>query len=308
MNGRRRYSFPCPKQGHWGLGFHQEFELLKRCNEQQEHEPSRHNLDPTDKFSHVVRVIGAYDATPEHEEHGKFHIVMEALEGGELYGYLLDLHLQHGDGPVVSEETALGYTRQMLQAVEACHYSGFAHLDVKPENFLFERVLADGTPDVMSRLVLVDFGSAEAFATAPYARTAEQYVVGADDQLQLHRIAGTARYVPPEVITGLFSSRSDVWSIGAVLYLMLMGETPFSGLTMTALSARSDAVGNQPSYDQAEWSTIRPEVKQFVQRCLAARAEDRMSATEALLNIDKLTQANRVCLVGAPNHLVGLDL
>lgn len=309
LNGQRRYSLG---QGKWGLAYEQEYELLKRCNLQQHYEPSRHNLDSTDAYSHVLRAIAAYDSDPRSDA-GSFHIVTEYLEGGELYEHLFDVYTRSDDGSMMGEAAALGYARQMLQAVEACHYAGFAHLDVKAENFMFERRLEDGAPDTRSRLVLCDFGSSEAFGVAPYAVNQEQYVVGGDDTLQLHRIAGTARYVAPEVIGGHFSSRSDVWSVGAVLYLMLLGETPFAGLTMTEKSARSDATdtpGAVLSYDQWQWNQPKstPGVKALVQRLLAPQAQDRLSATEAINVIDKLTQANRVCVVGAPNHLVGTAL
>ena len=78
----------------------------------------------------------------------------------------------------VSEALSVSFAQQMLQAVEACHFTGFAHLDIKPENFIFEKRLADGQADPTSRLVLVDYGCSEAFAIAPYAAESTDYVDG----------------------------------------------------------------------------------------------------------------------------------
>lgn len=266
--------------------YHQEFELLRAVNEQQEDRPSAHNTKTwgTDN-SHVTRLLGAYDEFPNILDDGEFHFVQEKLNGGELYEYLAQLyaqgHREHPDDPVVSESLAISFAQQMLQAVEACHFTGFAHLDIKPENFIFEKCHEDGTADPTSRLVLVDFGCAESFAIAPYARSGAEYVVGQDDSVDLHRAAGTLMYVSPEVISGYFSSRSDVWSIGAVLFLMLHGATPYASNTLTTLSAKP---ANVPGGGiQADWSVnVSKELQTLVMKLLSPKAKDRMSASEAL--------------------------
>jgi len=163
--------------------------------------------------------------------------------------------------------------RSASQLLEASYnptfpLAGFAHLDIKPENFIFQKCLDDGTADPTSRLVLVDFGCAEMFAIAPYARSGSDYVVGQDDVVDLHRAAGTLMYVSPEVISGYFSSRSDVWSIGAVLFLMLHGATPYSSNTLTSLSAKP---ANVPGGGiQADWTVnVSAEMERFVMRLLS---------------------------------------
>jgi serine/threonine protein kinase len=73
--------------------------------------------------------------------------------------------------------------------------------------------------------------SAEPFVLAPYAARGQDYKPGMDDQLvheTLDRLAGTTSYLSPEVARGRFSSRSDVWSLGVILYTMLCGEKPFT--------------------------------------------------------------------------------
>ena len=86
-----------------------------------------------------------------------------------------------------------------------------AHLDMKPENFVFRhggaRSVAGqtGDPDDDSAtLVLVDFGSAEHFKKATYAETSSDYVSGMDDEVEIDRLIGTAAYLSPEVAEGRF--------------------------------------------------------------------------------------------------------
>ena len=155
-------------------------------------------------------------------------IAQPLYDGPDLHDYLT------AEGPPLGERFALTLLRPMLQAIESCHRAGFAHLDAKPENYMFTRAAAGRGPS----LVLVDFGSAEPFTMAPYAETSCAWVEGHDDRLlvtALDRIIGTARYLSPEVAAGSFSSRSDVWSVGVCLYMLMTKEAPFE------LTARGEA-------------------------------------------------------------------
>ena len=106
---------------------------------------------------------------------------------------------------------ALDLTARVAQALAASHEAGFVHRDVKPSNILLR---ADGSP------VLTDFGLVLLRADAAAGRrlTAENVIVG------------TADYMSPEQITGdPLDGRSDVYSLGVVLYEMLAAHTPFAG-------------------------------------------------------------------------------
>tara|TARA_B100000795_G_scaffold262758_1_gene241032 strand:+ start:643 stop:1617 length:975 start_codon:yes stop_codon:yes gene_type:complete len=147
----------------------------------------------------------------------KLLIVTPLYTGSDLYDYVID-----DNRSSFTEHHAFDLCLQMLSALEACHRSGFAHLDVKPENFMF-KYAEPGSP-----LVLVDYGSAEPFEKAAYAETSDDYVAEGDDVLTtLSRITGTACYMSPEVARGNFSSRSDVWSAAICLYILMALEPPF---------------------------------------------------------------------------------
>lgn len=137
--------------------YHQEFELLRRVNEQQHEQPSPSNEEGwQEDNSHIIRLLGAYDEEPDELWDGMFHMVLQRLDGGELYDYLWQLSEKKtcSESPLMSEALALSFIQQvrsagigaallsvagqgwadvmrgaqMLQAVEACHFAGFAHL------------------------------------------------------------------------------------------------------------------------------------------------------------------------------------
>merc|ERR1712166_701910 len=177
---------------------------------------------------------------------------------------------------------------QMLSALEACHRAGFAHLDVKPENFMF-KYAEPGSP-----LVLVDYGSAEPFEKAAYAETSEAYIPERDDVLTtLSRITGTACYMSPEVARGNFSSRSDVWSAAICLYILMALEPPFE-MTLKPRSTNDQTTGvpmaEEPRFHQTQTpnlthpaiSAMTENGQQLMVNMMHSDPALRLSATEAL--------------------------
>jgi tRNA A-37 threonylcarbamoyl transferase component Bud32 len=144
----------------------------------------------------VVRVHG----TGEHE--GAPWIAMDYLRGTDLKRVLAER------GPL-SADVALQYAVQATEALVAAHDAGVIHRDLKPSNLLI-------TPD--GRVVLVDFGIAKRRSEAREG----------DVLTNAQEIIGTPAYLSPEQLEhGLADERSDVWSLGCVLYEMLAGVPPF---------------------------------------------------------------------------------
>jgi serine/threonine-protein kinase len=154
----------------------------------------------------VVHVHG----TGEHE--GMPWIVMDYVHGVDLKRVLADR------GPL-AVEVALRYAIQAAEALVAAHDAGVIHRDLKPSNLLL-------TPE--GRIVLVDFGIAKRRD-------------GARDEDVLtsaREVLGTPAYLSPEQLEhGLADERSDVWSLGCVLYEMVVGAPPFGrGGSTTTIS------------------------------------------------------------------------
>jgi serine/threonine protein kinase len=150
---------------------------------------------------HVVQI---YDTGMSPD--GRAFLVMERLEGESLTERLRR-------PPSLRPGEALQVARDVALALAAAHKTGVIHRDLKPDNIF---LCLDGTTKV------VDFGIAKAFMNERDHRVAEPSLTEA------HRVVGTPVYMSPEVITkeGL-SPASDLYSLGVILYEMMVGEPPF---------------------------------------------------------------------------------
>jgi serine/threonine-protein kinase len=164
---------------------------------------------------HIVQI---FDFVEEPKEQGgRVYCVMEPLAGKSLRD------LAH-EGPLPIQR-AVGIVRQVCSALQAAHDLGVVHRDVKPDNiFLVE---SGGSPDFVK---LLDFGIAklEAFAGDPAIENTRSGVV-----------VGTPSFMAPEQVIGdEVDGRADIYSLGTVLYSLLVGKRPFEAPSMEVLLTR----------------------------------------------------------------------
>ncbi|MDY0296008.1 MAG: bifunctional serine/threonine-protein kinase/formylglycine-generating enzyme family protein [Acidobacteriota bacterium] len=149
-------------------------------------------------------IVPVYDVG---EHGGNFYIAMDYLPGGSLAGLV-------AQGPVEPGK-ALETFAAIASALDYAHGEGFIHRDVKPDNILFRK---DGTP------VLCDFGIARAVGSATRLTKTGMSV-------------GTPHYMSPEQARGKpLDGRSDLYSLGVVLYEMLTGKVPFEAEDSVAVA------------------------------------------------------------------------
>lgn len=200
------------------------------------------------------------------------YIAMERVEGRPLEDFIKE-------GKTFSVDEVVKIGADLAQAVQSLHAQDAIHLDLKPENILI---------DDKGKLTLIDFGLSH------HARYPDLLAE------EMRKGVGSAPYISPEQVAGIRSdSRSDIFSIGVIMYELLTGELPFGNpQSMSGLRKRMWAQAFPPR-------AIRKEIPRWLQevilRCLEPRAADRyQSATrlrQALRDPEsvKLTErANRV--------------
>ncbi|XP_065879489.1 CBL-interacting serine/threonine-protein kinase 20 [Euphorbia lathyris] len=180
----------------------------------------------------------------------KIYFVMEYVRGGELFDKVSKGRLK--------EDVARKYFQQCIDAVDFCHSRGVYHRDIKPEN-----LLVDDNGD----LKISDFGLS---ATKQDGLTTI-----------LHTTCGTPAYVAPEIINkkGYDGSKSDIWSSGVVLYVLLAGFLPFSDSNLMELY-RKIIRGH---FRCPQW--FHPEAKKLVSRILDPNPNTRITIAKIKKNV-----------------------
>ena len=181
---------------------------------------------------------------------------MPLVQGGSLRDRLQqERHL--------SIEEAVRIGSQIAAALEHAHALGIIHRDIKPENIL----LHEGVP------VLTDFGIALAVREAGGQRLTETGLV-----------LGTPHYMSPEQATGdpLLDPRSDIYSLGAVVYEMLAGEPPFLGVSAQAIVAR--LITSRPTPLRVMRDTLPEWLAAAVDKSLAKIPADRYASAAEFAN------------------------
>jgi eukaryotic-like serine/threonine-protein kinase len=200
---------------------------------------------------HVVRVFDA-GVTKEADGAPLPYMVLELLHGE-------DLRAQCDRGPVADPERAVGWILEACEGLAAAHAEGVIHRDLKPDN-LFVAAQSDGTEVVK----VIDFGIARSL-TRPTALTAYGGSVGSPG------------YMSPEQLreASAADERSDIWSLGVVLYELLAGVPPFDAQGMITLCTQ--ILAGRPSRLARHRPDLPRGLVQVVHRCLQLEPEGRYS-------------------------------
>ena len=185
-------------------------------------------------------------------EDGRHCIVMEYVEG-------VALRERMTSGPIKVNE-ALDVAIQIASALSSAHAAGIVHRDIKPENVILR-------PD--GYLKVLDFGLAKLAETSFDPVNSQVETRAIELRTTPGMVMGTVAYMSPEKARGLpVDVRTDVWSLGVVLYEMVAGRKPFSGETATDVIV--SIVGREPD----PLSTAAPEARPLQRIVTKALAKD----------------------------------
>lgn len=226
-----------------------------------------------------------------HLPDGRPFIIMEYLQGESLEDYLDE------NGPL-EESEVLEILKQICSALGAAHAKGIVHRDLKPENIFLVR-----DPHQAMRVKVLDFG---------IAKLKDNSTLDAVNQTQTGVVLGTPTYMSPEQAQGntlAADHRTDIYSLGVMLFQMLAGAPPFSGQTFASLIFKH--ISEEPPKLSDTQSQAAPAWSAIVAKALAKAPDDRYQSMAALLEDAKAalpaTTARAATGVGSESASIAVE-
>ncbi len=204
-------------------------------------------------------IVAVYDVSHSYDVE---YIVMELVDGITLKQYM-------DKRGAISWKEALHFTKQITRALAHAHSRGIIHRDIKPQNIM---LLKDGT------IKVADFG-----------------IAALENEMQESgQAVGSIHYIAPEQARGENpDARSDIYSLGIVMYEMLTGRKPYTGETIGEIAVKH--MSSLPTMPSDIVPDIPPELERITLKAMSCPINKRyQSANELLDDLDKFTQAQIV--------------
>ncbi len=195
-------------------------------------------------------IVNVYDVGEEKRVH---YIVMEYVEGKNLKEIIKD------EG-TLDEYTALEITKQIAMALSAAHKKGIVHRDIKPHNILIS--------NEDRNVKVTDFGIAKAVSNSTMTN--------------IGTIIGSVHYFSPEQAKGKFvSTNADLYSLGIVLYEMLVGKVPFRGDSPISIALQH--INDELEFTKEEEIRIPQSVRTIIKKLTVKSTVERYQSAEELI-------------------------
>ena len=204
------------------------------------------------KLCQHPNILKLYDVIESHE---KIYIITELIEGIDLFTFLENKNFD------VDEATSNRIIKKLTSALFYLNIFGIVHRDIKPDNIL----LTSNSQN--SNIKLIDFGLG--IILGPNEKSDQPF--------------GTVSYVAPEVLCGKKYDKSvDIWCIGILSYLLLVGRLPFDDPDDDENEIARQTINESPPFIEEKWNVISNEAKDFVSKCLEKDPKNRININEIL--------------------------
>ena len=204
------------------------------------------NLDHPD----IVRIIESFNTK------NSYILITEYCEGGELFDQVKNQ---------LSETQIAVIFKQVLSGLAYLHSNNIVHRDLKLENILIHEIeKSKNTGEDLFNIKIIDFGTARIF----------------DKKRNPQSIVGSSYYIAPEVLRQKYNKECDLWSVGVILYMFIVGHAPFDGLDDDEITTNIQR-GVYRKNDK-RWLRASKEVKDLIKKLLTYRPSQRLTAIQAL--------------------------
>jgi len=182
--------------------------IKKKALAEDERKKLKNEAEILTKWDHP-NIIKLYEIF---EDKKYYYIITEFLAGGELFEKITDEEF-YGD---FTEKDAAMIMQQVFRGINYWHSNNIVHRDLKPENLLLESSVShEDLGGKSMKIKIIDFGTSQEFKIGSKKKMEERY--------------GTPYYIAPDVLNKSYNEKCDIWSLGVILYILLVGYPPFNG-------------------------------------------------------------------------------
>ena len=226
--------------------------INKDPNNSLDEQEIRNEIDILKKLSHpnIVKIYEFYVSNSH------YYIVTEFCRDGELFSYIKNKY---------SERQLAVLFYQVFSGLWYLHDNKILHRDIKLENIMISQKEKDNeTGEELFWVKIIDFGTAKIF----------------EKNKKEKDVVGSSYYIAPEVLQQNYNEKCDTWSVGVILYMMLVGRAPFDGKDDEEIILKI----NSADYNSKEPKLMKhsPEVRDLVSKLLQKDTDKRYSAKEAI--------------------------
>ena len=198
------------------------------------------------RHPYVIEIVDFF------EDDDNFYLVMERMDGGDVFDRIIEKQKY-------TEKDARDLAKFLLDAVFLIHSKDITHRDLKPQNILLK------SKDSDADIKLADFGFACRVHT-PQSLTTR---------------CGTPTYVAPEILKNIpYDQSADMWSVGVILYVLLVGYPPFASENQNVLFQKIRTADF--SFRESDWSGISEDAKELIKNLLVVDPLQRWTAKRSL--------------------------